>query len=45
MIGYQPLPHKGLCNFFRFVTACHPVPTHADMDYIWQEIERCGADM
>ncbi|PSN40570.1 Cysteine sulfinic acid decarboxylase, partial [Blattella germanica] len=45
MIGYQPLPHKGLRNFFRFVTSCHPPATHEDMDYIWQEIERHGADL
>ncbi|KAJ9579584.1 hypothetical protein L9F63_004769, partial [Diploptera punctata] len=45
MISYQPLPQKGLCNFFRFVTSCHPVATLADMDYVWQEIERCGADI
>lgn len=45
MIGYQPLPHKGLRNFFRFVTSCHPPPTHPDMDHVWQEIERLGADL
>jgi len=45
MIGYQPLPQKGLRNFFRFVTSCQPPPTHADMDHVWQEIERHGADL
>ncbi|XP_069672798.1 acidic amino acid decarboxylase GADL1-like [Periplaneta americana] len=45
MISYQPLPHKGYRNFFRFVTSCHPPATHADMDHVWQEIERHGANM
>jgi len=45
MISYQPLPHKGLRNFFRFVTSCQPPPTYADMDHVWQEIERHGADL
>ncbi|KDR13120.1 hypothetical protein L798_13050, partial [Zootermopsis nevadensis] len=45
MIGYQPLPHRGLKNFFRFVTSCHPSPSYADMDHVWQDIERHGADL
>lgn len=42
MIGYQPLPQRNLCNFFRLVTTCHPPPTFEDMDYVIEEIEKHG---
>ncbi|XP_063231452.1 LOW QUALITY PROTEIN: acidic amino acid decarboxylase GADL1-like [Bacillus rossius redtenbacheri] len=45
MIGYQPLPHKGLRNFFRAVTACHPPPAHRDMDHVVSEIETHGSSL
>nr|CAD7410509.1 unnamed protein product [Timema poppensis] len=45
MIGYQPLAHKNLKNFFRAVSACHPPPTTADMDHTLIEIERHGKDL
>nr|CAD7453869.1 unnamed protein product [Timema tahoe] len=45
MIGYQPLAHKHLKNFFRAVSACHPPPTTADMDHTLTEIERHGKDL
>jgi hypothetical protein len=45
MIGYQPLPHKGLRNFFRMVLPALPMPTKEDMDFVVQEIERCGKDL
>ena len=46
MISYQPLPHKGLGNFFRLVV--HGVPPHhssADMKFIIEEIDRLGKDL
>jgi hypothetical protein len=45
MMGYQPLKHKGLSNFFRMVTTCHPPPTRAHMEFVVREIERLGADL
>lgn len=45
MMGYQPLKHKGLTNFFRMVTTCHPPPTRAHMEFVVREIERLGADL
>ena len=42
MIGYQPL--NDLVNFFRVVVSNLEL-TDADMDFIMDEIERCGADM
>nr|CAD7430262.1 unnamed protein product [Timema monikensis] len=45
MIGYQPLAHKHLKNFFRAVSACHPPPTTADMDHTLIEIERHGKNL
>ena len=39
MIGYQPLPHKGMPNFFRMVI-------HAmDMEYVIREIDEMGKDL
>lgn len=40
MIGYQPLQHKNLCNFFRLVTRCHPPLTKQDIDMVICEIEK-----
>ena len=45
MIGYQPLPHKGLGNFFRMVVHCVPHPSSADMEFIIEEIDRIGKDL
>lgn len=45
MIGYQPLKHKRLHNFFRLVTTCHPVLTKDDMDRVIEEIESKGAGL
>ena len=42
MIGYSPLHHKGLCNFFRMITTCHPVATYSDMDYVIGQIQQFG---
>lgn len=45
MIGYQPLKHRRLHNFFRLVTTCHPVLTKDDMDRVIEEIETKGAGL
>lgn len=45
MIGYQPLPHKGLGNFFRMVVHGVPHPSSADMKFIIEEIDRIGKDL
>lgn len=45
MIGYQPLKHRNLPNFFRLVTTCHPPPTTADMEHVIKEIVEKGADL
>lgn len=45
MVGYQPLPDKGLVNFFRMVTTCNPKPTKEHMDHLLNEMERLGADL
>ena len=42
MIGYQPLGDR--VNFFRVVVSNLEL-TNADMDFITDEIERCGANM
>lgn len=42
MVGYQPMEHKNLVNFFRMVVHCHPEPTEADMKFVVDEIARCG---
>jgi len=45
MIGYQPLPYKGLRNFFRMVLHSVPSPTRQDMEHIVDEIEKFGKDL
>ncbi|KAA0185610.1 cysteine sulfinic acid decarboxylase [Hyalella azteca] len=42
LVGYQPMTCKKLVNFFRMVNTSHPVPTQAHMDFVLDEIERCG---
>ena len=42
MIGYQPLNHKNLKNFFRMVITCHPIRTYQHMDYVIEQIELWG---
>lgn len=44
MIGYAPLPNKGIGNFFRMVVTTHCRPTRESMDFILKEIERLGED-
>ena len=45
MVGYQPLPHKGLRNFFRMVVHAVPPPTKEDMQHVINEIEEAGKDL
>ncbi len=45
MVGYQPLKHKGLGNFFRMVVHCLPESNDAEMDFVLDEIERIGKDL
>jgi hypothetical protein len=42
MVGYSPLLHRGMYNFFRMITTCHPVPTYSDMDYVIAQIQHFG---
>lgn len=45
MIGYQPLPYKGLRNFFRMVLHAVPRPEKEDMEHIVNEIDRIGKEL
>jgi len=45
MIGYQPLPYKGLANFFRMVLHAVPKPSKKDMEHIVNEIHRIGSKL
>lgn len=45
LIGYQPLPHKNLRNFFRMVIHAVPQPTNEDMTFIIDEIAKNGEDL
>ncbi|XP_058169414.1 cysteine sulfinic acid decarboxylase [Anopheles ziemanni] len=45
LIGYVPLLHKGIGNFFRMVVTCHPRPSYASMMFIIEEIERVGEEL
>lgn len=45
MVSYQPLVHKNMVNFFRLALHCQPPPTHEDMDFVLNEIERLGRDL
>ncbi|XP_312520.5 cysteine sulfinic acid decarboxylase [Anopheles gambiae] len=45
LVGYVPLLHKGIGNFFRMVVTCHPRPTPETMRYVIDEIERVGEQL
>lgn len=45
MIGYQPLNHRKLPNFFRLVLSCHPARCESDLDKVISEIEAAGRDL
>lgn len=42
MIGYCPLKHKGIGNFFRMVFTCFPELKTSDLDDIISEIQSLG---
>ena len=44
MIGYQPIKHKGIVNFFRIIIH-NPLCDFTDMDYVVEEIQRLGKDI
>lgn len=39
MVGYSPLVHKNIGNFFRMVITCHPPATTDSMDFVLNQIE------
>ncbi|CAG0896725.1 unnamed protein product [Darwinula stevensoni] len=45
MVSYQPLPHKGLVNFFRLTLTSTPRLTHEHMDFILDEFDALGSDI
>ncbi|XP_066940703.1 cysteine sulfinic acid decarboxylase-like isoform X1 [Macrobrachium rosenbergii] len=45
MIGYQPMPNKGLVNFLRVVNYCFPPPTKEHMDHVLDVIQRLGEEI
>lgn len=45
MIGYTPLGHKGLGNFFRMVVTCSPEARESSMDFILEQIDKFGSDL
>jgi sulfinoalanine decarboxylase / aspartate 1-decarboxylase len=42
MVGYSPLSHKNLGNFFRMALTCHPAATRDSMDFVLKEIAEIG---
>lgn len=38
MVGYTPLAHKNIGNFFRMVVTCHPPATTDSMDFVLNQI-------
>lgn len=42
MVGYSPLPHKGVGNFLRMTLSCFPAAKEAKIDFVLDEIERLG---
>lgn len=42
MVGYSPLKHKNIENFFRMVVTCHPPATKESMDFVLHQIEEIG---
>jgi len=45
MIGYSPLHHKNIGNFFRMVLTCHPPMTVQNMDFIIAQIAEMGEEI
>lgn len=44
MVGYTPLSHKGIGNFFRMVVTCYPQANEATMDFVLKEIEEMSEE-
>lgn len=42
MVGYSPLVHKNIKNFFRMVVTCNPPATTDSMDFVLNQIEEIG---
>lgn len=42
MVGYSPLPHRGVGNFLRMVLSSLPRADKAAVDFVLDEIERLG---
>lgn len=42
MVGYSPLPHKGIGNFLRMTLSCFPETNETQIDFLLDEIERLG---
>jgi sulfinoalanine decarboxylase len=40
MVGYQPLHHKNVGNFFRMVITCHPSATKDSMNFVLDQVEK-----
>lgn len=39
MVGYSPLQHKNIGNFFRMVVTCQPPATKDSMSFVLDQIE------
>lgn len=44
MVGYSPLPHKGVGNFIRMALSCFPVAGKAEIDFVLDEVQRMGEE-
>lgn len=44
MLGYSPLQHRNIGNFFRMVFTCFPVIDEPELEFILNEIERLGEE-
>lgn len=42
MVGYSPLPHKNIGNFFRMVVTVQPMPSKDSMNFVLDGIEKIG---
>lgn len=45
MIGYSPLPHKGIPNAIRLAIPSYPPKTREDMDFVLNNIVSLGQDL
>lgn len=42
MVGYSPLPHKNIGNFFRMVITIQPIPSKESMNFVLDQIKKIG---